>query len=89
MDKKLQYAIKTLNTLDVYDAESSCVHFYADEDHKRKGGLASSLSIQIHEHEKSIQVRGSACLPSQYWRNHAAAVRRAEEFLMLSCFKDH
>ncbi len=86
MDKKLAYAIRILNTLDVYEERHGTryVHFYSNMENQKRRCSTVSLLIE----DGYVQVGGSMCLPTNGWGEHAAAYRRAEEFLRLSELPD-
>lgn len=81
----IEYAIKTrMNKFDVYDEKYKLVHFYATEENKQLQRSTITLIIG----DGYIQIGGSMVLPTNGWREHAAAVKRAEEFLTVSGLSD-
>jgi hypothetical protein len=88
IENSLAHAIRTLNNLDAYSERSGSryVHFYANVENQKAKRDTITLTIE----DGFIQVAVSMCLPLNIngWREHAAAYRRAEEFLRLSEMSD-
>ena len=87
---KLAYTIRNLNLLDLYvETEGTRhvyrrVYFYANMENQKRQNYTISLIIE----DGFIQAGGSMCLPTNGQGEHAAAYRRAEEFLRLSGMRD-
>ena len=83
---KLAYAIRIMNLLDTVEESfgDQLIHFHANEESRDR----RSPTVTLQVCGRYIMAVSSCCLPTLGWQEHAAAYRRAEEFIRLAEMSD-
>ncbi len=84
---KLAYAIRVMNLLDTTEESfgDQLIHFHSSEENRDR----KSPTVTLQVCGRYIKASSSRCLPTTGWQEHAAAYRRAEEFIRLSGLLDY
>lgn len=87
-NEKLNHAIRMMDQLDTTEnypsGDVKYINFHATEEDRD----AKRITIVLQVESYVISVASSRHLPVYGWADHAAAIRRAEQFITLSGLKD-